>query len=350
MLARESAARGVSVYSYSEFTAARLVRRKKWLLSIKTRDEHEISIESAFVVDATGRRAVFAAQQQVRKVLLDRSVGLFVFFDFEKNTALTDTYTLVEAREDGWWYSAMLPEDKLVVACFTDADIASKRGLKQDRAWFEFLHETLHVKHRVRNARALTAPVAHSASSHRLERMTGTAWLAVGDAASTFDPLSSQGILKGMRSGILASYAIGDYFKGSASGLEKYEALIAKEFEDYLSARTDYYRRERRWADSPFWRRRCDYITLDPSLMLRSTAAAEESPTENLSMHLPVTDLLYLCNLCRTPRAARDVVSEFNCKKRFPDRRVVLALQYLVEEGVINAAATDVETLATATG
>jgi len=52
-------------------------------------------------------------------------------------------------------------------------------------------------------------------------------------------------------------------------------------------------------------------------------------------MHLPVIDLLYLCNLCRTPRAAREVVSKFNAEKRFPDRRVILALQYLVEEGVL---------------
>lgn len=148
-----------------------------------------------------------------------------------------------------------------------------------------------------------------------------------------------------MRSGIVAAYAIGDYFKNSASGLEKYEAMIAKEFEDYLSVRAEYYRREQRWADSPFWRRRCDYITLDPGLVLRSTADADDSPAENLSMHLPVIDLLYLCNLCRRPRAARDIVSEFNDRKRFPDRRVVLALQYLVEEGVLNV---DAESLAEA--
>jgi 2-polyprenyl-6-methoxyphenol hydroxylase-like FAD-dependent oxidoreductase len=329
---------------HSEFKSACLVAQKKWQLSIRTSGEDDISIEAAFVVDATGRRAEFAAQQGVRKVLLDRSVGLFVFFDFEKHEALTDTYTLVEACEDGWWYSAMLPGDKLVVACVTDADIARKRGLNEARAWFEFSGETLHVKNRVRKARALSSPVAHSASSHRLERMTGTAWLTVGDAASTFDPLSSQGILKGMRSGIVAAYAIGDYFKNSALGLEKYEALIAKEFEDYLSIRADFYRREQRWADAPFWKRRSDYITLDPGLVLRSTAGADESPAENLSMHLPVTDLLYLCS---TPRAAREVVSEFNCTKRFPDRRVVLALQYLVEEGVINA---DPEPLAVTSG
>jgi flavin-dependent dehydrogenase len=336
MLASESAARGVSVYSHSEFKGAHLTKQESWALSVKTSDENEVSFEAGFVVDASGRRAAFATRQQVRKVLLDRLVGLFVFFDFDAGSDLIDTYTLVEAGENGWWYSALLPDNRLAVAFMTDADIVNQSGLKNSSEWFELLNKTRQVKNRVQNARPLTSPVVHAASSRRLEKMTGTSWLAVGDAASTFDPLSSQGIVKGLRSGVIAAYAICDYFKGSASSLGKYETLIAKEFEEYLSARTEYYRQERRWEDSLFWRRRYDYITLDPNLVLRSTPDADSSPVvEKLSMHLPVIDLLYLCNLCRTPRAAREVVARFNAERRFPDRRVILALQYLVEEGVI---------------
>jgi flavin-dependent dehydrogenase len=35
-------------------------------------------------------------------------------------------------------------------------------------------------------------------------------WLAVGDAASTFDLLSSRGIVKALRSGVCPLYAIAD--------------------------------------------------------------------------------------------------------------------------------------------
>jgi flavin-dependent dehydrogenase len=86
--------------------------------------------------------------------------------------------------------------------------------------------------------------------------VTGDGWLAVGDAATTFDPLSSQGILKSLRSGVLASYAVADYFKGTQTGLVKYEALAAREFKDYMDSRADFYSRERRWDDAPFWLRR----------------------------------------------------------------------------------------------
>src|SRR2546421_1412221 len=188
----------------------------------------------------------------------------------------------------------------------------------------------------------MSPPSVHAAHSHRLERMTGDGWLAVGDAAMTFDPLSAQGILKGLRSGIMASYAIGDYFKGSPAGLEKYEAVLAREFEEYLSTRANFYRQERRWERSRFWRRRYDYITLDPSQMLRSTEASSKSGAfEKLSMHLPVPDLKYLCDICSVPRPARDVVSEFTSRRSFtPNRRVILALQYLIEAGVIEIGGT----------
>ena len=172
--------------------------------------------------------------------------------------------------------------------------------------------------------------------------MTGEAWLAVGDAATTFDPLSSLGILKGLRSGILASYAIGDYFNGSPSSLEKYEAILAREFEEYLTTRSDYYRREQRWENLPFWRRRYGYITIDPAQIFHASEEASKLDAfEKLSMQLPAADLKFLCDICAAPRQAQEIVSEFTAQRGFiPDRRVILALQYLVEEGIIQSVTT----------
>jgi flavin-dependent dehydrogenase len=170
--------------------------------------------------------------------------------------------------------------------------------------------------------------------------MAGDAWLAVGDGATTFDPLSSMGIFKGLRSGIMAAYAIADYFKGSSKSLEKYEAILAREFEEYLSTKTDYYSRERRWQGSAFWQRRFNHITLDPKQVLRvAETVGKAAAVEKLSMHLPVPDLKYLCDLCSVPRQAQEIVSEFKAHRNsVNDRRVILALQYLIEEGVIQSA------------
>jgi flavin-dependent dehydrogenase len=79
----------------------------------------------------------------------------------------------------------------------------------------------------------------------------------VGDAASTFDPLSSQGILKALRSGIFAAYAAGDLLaKEDDAGMHRYRAFVEREFEGFLRARARYYADEARWPEREFWRRR----------------------------------------------------------------------------------------------
>jgi flavin-dependent dehydrogenase len=340
MLAREAELRGVKTYSGYKFNDSRRDDCGGWLLNLDSERGDETLVEASFVIDATGRRAAFAGRRGVRKVLLDRLLGVSVTFGARGAEPFVDTYTLVEAWEDGWWYSALLPEGRLIVFCMSDAGIVKRRGLNSADAWLGLLGRTRHTKERVGRATPLGAPSVHVAHTHRLERVTGDGWLAVGDAATTFDPLSSQGILKSLRSGVLASYAVADYFKGSAAGLEKYEALVSREFEDYLSARADFYGQEGRWPDSPFWQRRRDLITLDPAELLRTCEkAASSAAFGKLSMHLPAQDLQLLCRLCEAPRRAQDVVSDFKARSGFPpDRRIILALQYLVEEGVIRPA------------
>jgi flavin-dependent dehydrogenase len=341
MLARAVASKGVNVYAGMKFIDSGPGEQKHWRLKVQTENRNELTIEAAFVVDATGRRAVFASQRGIRKVMLDQLLGVSVFFALSPSHPSTATYTLVEACEEGWWYSAPVPEEKVAVFYVSDTDLVKRRRLNSSDAWFELLNQTHHIKGRVEHAAPLAAPRAHAAASQRLERMVGDAWLAVGDAATTFDPLSSQGVIKGLRTGIMAAYAIGDFLRGSSSSLEKYESVLGREFEAYLDTRADYYGQERRWENSPFWRRRHDRITLDPRQILQSSETARrDTAIEKLSMHLPVRDLKHLCQLCIVPRQAQAIVSEFKAQTKFTkDRRIILALQYLVEAELIESAA-----------
>lgn len=337
-LTDEAVKRGTAIFSDCTYLRGERTGNRRWRLGARASDQRDFSLETDFVVDATGRRAVFAGHQQIKKVFLDKLFGAFVFFDLKPESPLTDTYTLVEAAEEGWWYSAVLPENRLVIVHMTDFDSIRKRRLNSPVEWMKLLESSLQTKNRAGSGIAIDKPLIRPAFSHRLERLAGKGWLAVGDAATTFDPLSSQGILKGLRSGVLASYAIGDYFKGEASGLEKYEAIVSKEFESYLSTRAEFYRAERRWPESEFWTRRYDNITLDPN---QSICAKEtsEAAFEKLSMHLPVPELKQLSGLCRSPKPAREVVSEFTAGKTLtPARRVILALQYLVDADIIGFA------------
>jgi flavin-dependent dehydrogenase len=109
----------------------------------------------------------------------------------------------------------------------------------------------------VSGARPVGAPKPVPAGSRHLTGGGPLTLISVGDAASCFDPVSGQGIIKALRSGIFASYAAADYLRrGDERGIMRYRALVEREFSAYRRTLRDYYALEQRWPDRPFWRRR----------------------------------------------------------------------------------------------
>jgi flavin-dependent dehydrogenase len=219
-----------------------------WRLTLST----GATLRARFIVDATGA-AVFARRLGARFECLDRLVGIVRFFE---GTA-DDSRLLVEAFQHGWWYTAGLPDAKRIVACVTDADLVQRLGLGQIDEWERTLASVPSVASRLQECKPSGALVIRSSASRRLEPAAGENWLAVGDSASRFDPLSSQGILKAMRGGIFASYAIGSrLLRDDDSDLRRYRRYVSEEFRSYCEVRTKYYREEQRWPTSEFWLRR----------------------------------------------------------------------------------------------
>src|SRR5262249_33678836 len=117
---------------------------------------------------------------------------------------------------------------------------------------------TRHVRqlHERFEYRPLHAPVVVSANSSRLSEVVGDGWLAAGDAAVSFDPLSSQGILSAMSSGQQAADAVCRWMHGDRGAVASYAAGIAGVSGESRDRRARYYAIERRWPGSPFWQRR----------------------------------------------------------------------------------------------
>ena len=138
----------------------------------------------------------------------------------------------------------------------TDGDIAARLRLREPEAWRAALEASDHTRRRLASARAQGAPILYPADSSALDIAADEGWMAIGDAAVTFDPLSGQGILKALHHGFLAAYAASDHLAGRPYAKERFRARIKGELEGYLAARERYYREEARWPASEFWRRR----------------------------------------------------------------------------------------------
>jgi flavin-dependent dehydrogenase len=213
---------------------------------------------ASFVVDATGRAASFARRSGAVRRAHDTLVGVAAFLSPVSRRTHREFYTLVEAQESGWWYTALLPDLRMVAIFMTDADLLPRGRRSLPAFWQARLDEADHTRVRLRSFAIESGCRVVAANSSTLDRVTGDGWLAVGDAAMAFDPLSSQGISQALESGALAGKALERHLAGDIAALPKYIDHTSMVFRRYAQLYRHYYGREQRWQNSPFWRRRID--------------------------------------------------------------------------------------------
>jgi flavin-dependent dehydrogenase len=212
------------------------------------------------IIDATGRAASVAAKAGADRVVFDRLVG--VASAFSGIDVARERYVMVETTPDGWWYSAPIPDDALMVMAMTDSDICGRSRLTTGPEWSARLDTARATRSRTGRRRPLWGPRVFSAASHRLVRNEWQRrWLAVGDAALAVDPISGSGVLRALRTARAGAEAAIELLADAKSEvIRAYETDRDRECSAYLDERAMYYGFEKRWSVSPFWSRR-DFST-----------------------------------------------------------------------------------------
>jgi flavin-dependent dehydrogenase len=251
-----------AVYYRNVRLAGRRATESGWDVEVLEKQQR-IRLSAKVLVDATGRAASIARRMGATQVKLDRLIGITRFYRVAPSDRAADSFTLLEAVPQGWWYSAFLPRDRLVVVSFTDPELRHN------------VAPAPHTQARMAGCVPVSEPIFCAAHSACLDRAAGRGWLAVGDAASAWDPLSSQGIAKALRSGVTAADAIVEYLSGDTAAMARYAISAQAIFQQYLNAYGHYYRREMRWPDALFWRRRH---------ALRAPEATPQPPHQSIEM------------------------------------------------------------------
>ena len=215
--------------------------------------------DAAWLVDATGRRCAVARRAGgVRRV----DDGLLAFHARFRLSAGApsdrDARTTVEAVREGWWYTARVPGGERVAAFLTDRDTADRAALLTVEGFRAALASARVVREILagRGYQPAARPRGTEACGARLVSPFGEGWTAVGDAALSFDPLSSQGILTALYTGLRGAQAVLAALEGDAAALPAYATRLAEVRGAYLRNRAAAYAAERRWPDAPFWARR----------------------------------------------------------------------------------------------
>jgi len=255
MLTDAAAERGASIFNSTRCVSASPTPNG-WLLNLQ-KEKTTCVIEAGFVCDCTGRAATFAQKQGAQRVAYDNLIAVVYLLTSNKGEDI-DTSTLVESVESGWWYTSLLPDGRRIAVYHTDNDLMTVSFVRSTAGWLELYRRTIHVRKLVEQHSFVLAclPWIVGANSSQLDFLTGDKWLAAGDAAASFDPLSSQGIISAMVGGKQAAAAILDNWRGNTPALNQYCSKINSSYRDYLRKHSWYYRQERRWPNATFWGRR----------------------------------------------------------------------------------------------
>jgi len=217
-----------------------------WRLRLSTGE----TANARWLIDATGRRAVLARRLGSRRM---RDLRLVALYGVGRPGAPPQfSRTVVEAVPRGWWYAAYLPSGAPVAGLHVGPHDAARLGA-QGAAWRAALTETRHIAALLQVDR-LDRPLRPlDAGGSRLDRFVGDGWVACGDAALAFDPVSGQGMFAALYGGMMAGRGVAAALGGDPQAIAAYAEQMERVRRAYRAQWMQAYRSEQRWPDAPFW-------------------------------------------------------------------------------------------------
>lgn len=222
-----------------------------WAVDWISANNRAAELSTSIVIEATGRGRGALGFHHRRRV--DNLVALLSYGS--ANPDNLDQRLVLESDENGWWYAARLPNECAVTAFMTDADQLPRR--KADRV--RYFNNRLNGSKLVR---ALTSEVdPHSkligfpANSSYRHVANGSNWVAIGDAAASYDPISGRGVSAAMAKGVAIARSIANSHNLTMA-TNAYADAEKSTFEKYLQELRSNYAPAAQKYRSPFWERR----------------------------------------------------------------------------------------------
>lgn len=209
------------------------------------------AVRADLVIDATGRPARIARQLGALRRVDDWLVAAATCLPRDGRQA--DPFLYLKAISQGWWYRSDGPGGVTRIACIADPALAGGKPSLLTR----LLLQIAQAQKLTPTEGAFNTSVAHmDASSARLECCARDGWLAVGDAGTSFDPLTGQGLAQAFGSSLAAAHAAREHLAGNRDALAAYDHSIQATYHlsrRLLDVRYAYYARDESFA---FWRAR----------------------------------------------------------------------------------------------
>jgi flavin-dependent dehydrogenase len=252
MLAKAATHSGTTVLLRARASSCLLTEQGTWRVSGDLSGQR-VTFEGRFLIDATGRSRWLGRCQGVKTHAADR---LLAFIAHVKLPTCFDHRLYLEAASEGWWYAAPLPGQQAIIAYLTDSDLVSNVYGRWHGFWGHQCARSRLIYRKFESS-GLDGPVrVRCANSSWLDKVTGSHWLAVGEAALAHDPLSGCGLCFALASGWCAAQTVIEHLRGVPRALEQFQDWVDSVTGRYVTARREYYGRVSFSSKSLFWTRR----------------------------------------------------------------------------------------------
>ncbi|MCH2195994.1 FAD-dependent monooxygenase [Kordia sp.] len=210
-------------------------------------------VQGQILVDATGRNRAVLQKLKVDSEIHDELVAVSCHVPKIKHPKLTHE-VYVESFEQGWGIVSALNETENICTMYTNKGHEILSKLKDISQCKSALSETIYLKDFIAQVNQAKFK-GGNANSSVAKRISGSNWLALGDAAMSFDPLSSHGITNAIYTAARATETIEKKLsEADPDVFAEYGEAMQTIYQQYLISKNNLYRQETRWKDSEFWK------------------------------------------------------------------------------------------------
>jgi len=260
-LREKTVERGAALLSPARLVDVAREDPKSWKITVMHGDRC-MEIRSLLLLDAGGRTPVLARRLGAARIPSDNLVCGWLIGETCAQTGHSEQgFSYIHAAPEGWWYTAPTPGGKRILAFHTRANHPATPWFRSARALLEQAQRIPHLWERLGFELGEQDPGNQlhgytAANSAMTQPAVGDAWLTVGDAALSFDPLSSQGIFNALYTGLAASESAYRFLQGEISSFSEYQQQLEAIWDAYQKHLQEWYRTETRWSEEEFWKGR----------------------------------------------------------------------------------------------
>ncbi|SCY57227.1 Dehydrogenase (flavoprotein) [Nitrosospira sp. Nl5] len=251
--------RGAALLTEARLLALTRTPDSSWQLNIQ-RQGKPLTVRARLLVDAAGRSSSVTKRLGGKRRARDKLVCGWLYGRDTGPDGADTGMSHIHAEMGGWWYSSPLPgsEKNRILAFYTDADLPQAASAHNRENLVARLAAVPELWRQLNTVDFTAGPQAGFCTAHsaNLDSAAGDGWLAIGDAALAFDPLSSQGLFNSLYTGLAGAEAAQQFLQGASNALAGYNSQLANIQHAYLAHLEAWYGQETRWIDQPFWQRR----------------------------------------------------------------------------------------------